>query len=225
MEFEALNLALFRVINAPLDVAAPTLLFAKVAAKYFIDASFGAVVLKGLVGDGKDQRAVALVLLAVLLSLFLNYLVALTFPHPRPFMVGVGHTFVSHRAEGGFPSDHATPMWTIAFGLLLWLPRSSVGWLTLALAAETSWARVFVGVHFPFDILGSMAVAGVSVAALAAARPLIEQAIARPIEAWPRRVEKGRLGNFLRQLRLRPAVAPSSVARSGSTAAQRSSKP
>jgi len=223
MEFEAINLALFRAINAPLDVAGPTLLFAKVAAKYFIDASFGAVVLKWLVGDEKDQRAVALVLLAVLLSLFLNYLVAKLFPHPRPFMVGIGHTFVTHRAEGGFPSDHATPMWTIAFGLLLWLPRSWMGWLAFALAAATSWARVFVGVHFPFDILGSMAVAGASVAALAAARPLVEQGIARPIEAWQRRVDKGRLGSYLRRLRLRPAVAPSSVAKN-SASAQRNPK-
>jgi len=80
-----------------------------------------------------------------------------------------------------------------------------------------------VGVHFPFDILGSMAVAGASVAALAAARPLVEQGIARPIEAWQRRVDKGRLGSYLRRLRLRPAVAPSSVAKN-SASAQRNPK-
>ena len=216
MELEAVNRALFAVFNAPADVAAPMLLLGKVAARYLIDVSFAVVVLKWFVGDEQDRRAVTLVLLSVLLSLALNYFVAHLFPRPRPFMIGVGHTFMSHRAENGFPSDHATPMWTIAFGMLMWSRRSLTGWIALALAAATSWARVYLGVHFPFDILGSMAVAVVSVIALAALRPFVERTVARPVEAWRGRMERGGVGRYLARGRgwcrsAAPAVAAGST--------------
>lgn len=226
MELEAVNQALFAAFNAPADVSAPMLLLGKVAAKYLIDVIFAVVVLKWLVGDEQDRRAVTQVLLAVLLSLALNYFVAQLFPRPRPFMIGVGHTFMSHRAESGFPSDHATPMWTIAFGMLMWSRRSLAGWIALALAAATSWARVYLGVHFPFDILGSMAVAVVSVLALAALRPFVERTVARPIEAWHGRMERGGVGRYLARGRgwCRSVAAPAAAADSTPAAGKKNSE-
>ncbi len=74
-------------------------------------------------------------------------------------------------------------MWTVALGLLfVWL-RQSLSWLAVLLAALTSWARVFLGLHFPLDMVGSFAVAGLCIGAMASMRPLIESRIARPIEA------------------------------------------
>ena len=196
MELEAINLALFKVLNASADLSGPLLVLAKVAARDLIDALIAILVLNWLFGNERDRHALPLVVFAALLSLALNYLVAQGFPHPRPFMIGVGHTFVSHRAESGFPSDHASPMWTIALGMLLWSHRKWIGWFAVALAAATSWARVFIGVHFPFDILGSMAVAAASVGALVALQPLIERVVASPIEAWYVRVGLGRIGGY-----------------------------
>lgn len=96
----------------------------------------------------------------------------------RRLTIEWGHTFLSHAPESSFPSDHATAMWTVAFGMLIWSRAKWAGSFAIVLAALTSWARVFLGVHFPFDILGSMAVAAAAVAALVTLRALIDRSIA-----------------------------------------------
>lgn len=121
---------------------------------------------------------------AVPLALAMNYLIGLAFPHPRPFMIGLGHTLLAHRPESSFPSDHASLMWTVAFGMLVWSRARWAGTLAIVLAALTSWARVFLGVHFPFDILGSIGVAILAVSAVGPLRPWIEQMVPRPVVTW-----------------------------------------
>ena len=57
-----------------------------------------------------------------------------------------------------FPSDHAMTAWLIFFlALMFHLPFS---WSLLPLALWVSWGRVYVGAHYPFDIVGGLAVAG-----------------------------------------------------------------
>lgn len=62
-------------------------------------------------------------LLAVTGGLFLgqglNLLLGLAWYEPRPFMAGVGHTWLAHVADNGFPSDHATFAWSLGFSLVL----------------------------------------------------------------------------------------------------------
>ena len=153
------------------------------AAKYSIVVLAGIVMWCGLRGEPRDRSALIHVVLAVLPALAINYVVGLVFFHPRPFMVGLGHTYLAHLPEASFPSDHATFMWTIAFGLLYWSPTRKSSWIALLLAAATSWARIFLGVHFPFDIAGSMVVALLSVVAFAPLRAVTARRIAEPIEA------------------------------------------
>jgi len=101
--------------------------------------------------------------------------------HPRPFMVPVGNSFFAHVADSSFPSDHVTFMAAIALGLGVFAghPRGAVvlGVLTVLVA----WARVFLGVHFPFDMIGSAVMAALAVAAVA------------PFQSWTQRVLLPRL--------------------------------
>ena len=174
MELEAANQALFQALNAPADLSGLSLALATGAAKYSIAALVAVLAWNWLRSGARDRRALTLVVFAVPSALALNYLLGVMFPHPRPFMIGLGHTFLSHRPESSFPSDHATLMWTVALGMLLWSRWRWSAWLAVALAALTSWARIFLGLHFPFDILGSMAVAAVAVGSLVPLRPMIE---------------------------------------------------
>lgn len=183
MDVEAVNRSLFLALNAPAGLAGVSLNLAIGAAKYSIVALAVIVLWRWLRGALHDRSVLVHVVLAVLPALAINYVVGLVFFHPRPFMVGLGHTYLAHAPEASFPSDHATFMWTIAFGLLYWSPARASSWVALLLAGLTSWARVFLGVHFPFDIAGSMAVALLSVAAFAPLRALTARRIAEPIEA------------------------------------------
>ncbi len=73
---------------------------------------------------------------------------------PRPFEVGLGANLLHHLPENSFPSDHATLMFALAFGLMAAAPQRKAGAALLVLALAVSWARVFLGAHYPSDILG-----------------------------------------------------------------------
>ena len=85
---------------------------------------------------------------------------------PRPFMAGVGHTWIVHVADNSFPSDHATLAWSLGLGLVLTGASRRWGIIACLLGIATGWARVYLGVHFPVDVLIS-APAGLLAAAAA----------------------------------------------------------
>ncbi len=76
---------------------------------------------------------------------------------PRPFVADPGqlHLFVSHSADGSFPSDHATASFAIAVAIVL--RKRSWGIVALAAATVLSVGRVAVGVHYPTDVLAGAA--------------------------------------------------------------------
>ena len=70
-------------------------------------------------------------------------------------------TLVGLPATYSFPSGHATVSFACATVLALAVPRLT--WPLFALAALISFSRVYVGVHYPFDVLAGAAL-GVGVA-------------------------------------------------------------
>jgi membrane-associated phospholipid phosphatase len=77
----------------------------------------------------------------------------LVYPEPKA-LVAVPHT-------GAFPSGHASSAFACATVLAWASPRLRAP--ALVLAAAIAWSRVYVGVHWPLDVLGG-AVLGVLVA-------------------------------------------------------------
>lgn len=187
MDVEALNRSLFLALNAPAGLGGASLALAAGAAKGCVFFLAALLAWRWIAGGSTERRALVTVALAVVPALAINYALGLAYPHPRPFMIGLGQAYLAHRAEASFPSDHATLMWTVALALLLWLPTKRPAWAALALAALTSWARVFLGVHFPLDILGSIAVAALTILALTPLRSGVDRLIGSRIDArWQR---------------------------------------
>ncbi len=80
-----------------------------------------------------------------------------------PSVLGLGRPLVLHAANNSFPSDHASFSFGLAMSLLF---SGSVLWPeAVTLAALIAFARVFVGVHFPLDVVVGFVV-GTFVAAL-----------------------------------------------------------
>ena len=79
--------------------------------------------------------------------------------HPRPFEIGLGHQYLAHAAEASFPSDHATLLFSLGLALLIRPATRSLGVGLLLLGGVVAWARVYLGVHFPLDMLGAFGVA------------------------------------------------------------------
>ena len=77
-------------------------------------------------------------------------------------MIGLGHTFIPHAADSSFPSDHLTLLLAVAFSFLMHR-RLRVAGRTLAfLGLPVAWARIYLGVHFPLDMIGAALVAALS---------------------------------------------------------------
>ena len=91
-------------------------------------------------------------------ALGINQLIGMAWYHPRPFAIGLGHTFLTHAPDSSFPSDHATLLSAISF-TFFYRGKRLVGMLALAVDIAVAWARVFVGVHFPFDMAGAAMIA------------------------------------------------------------------
>ncbi|MEO6351973.1 MAG: phosphatase PAP2 family protein [Burkholderiaceae bacterium] len=153
---ETLNQALFLRLNADLATAAWKLQIAAITADYLIYLT--PLMLVGLWCWGNEsQRALALKACVVaLVALGINQLLSIVWPHPRPFMIGLGHTFIPHAADSSFPSDHITVFAAIGLTLVFGYIRSVAGWATLALGVCVAWARIFLGVHFPLDMVGAV---------------------------------------------------------------------
>jgi undecaprenyl-diphosphatase len=76
----------------------------------------------------------------------------------RPFQGHHVHLLIQHAPGQSFPSDHATAAFALALATLVFLSRPA-GAALLAVAVLIGFARVYCGVHYPGDILGSLAVA------------------------------------------------------------------
>jgi undecaprenyl-diphosphatase len=178
----ALNLTLFQHLNAPAGLSGAGLWGAAFLAEALIAAAPLVLAAGWLRGRAGDRRAVVGALAAVALGGLSSTVLSLLLPMPRPFMMGIGHTYLVHAADPSFPSDHVTLLATPGFALLRApgaLVRRGGAGLLLA-AALTGWARVYLGVHFPLDVAGGFAVAAccAAVTMAAFARPLLAAATA-----------------------------------------------
>ena len=97
--------------------------------------------------------------LAALLGLAINQGIGLLWFEPRPFMLGLGHQFLAHGADNSFPSDHLTVIWGVAFALFFHKGWRKAGFALALAGLPVAWARVYLGVHWPLDMLGAAMVA------------------------------------------------------------------
>jgi undecaprenyl-diphosphatase len=110
---------------------------------------------------GRRRAAVAATASAAL-ALLIAQPIAQAIDRARPFVDHPqAHLLVGRSTDPSFPSDHATGAFAIAVAIFLY--DRTVGWVFLALAVLISAARVYVGIHYPGDVLGG-AVLGALVA-------------------------------------------------------------
>lgn len=171
-----LNGALFDAINDLAGHVAFADNVMKFAAQYVIFGLFALVALSWFIRTGTNESRRLAVYSALLTGAF-AFLVLITirqfYEHPRPFMDRTDVVLlIQHSRDTSFPSDHATAAFALAAGIAMY--RLRFGALLLALAALISFARVYTGLHYPFDVLGGAAIGILIALALRAARPILE---------------------------------------------------
>jgi undecaprenyl-diphosphatase len=193
--FDQLNHFLFSLFNAAPGLAGWHLHGAIFAAEWLIlIVPIGLVLMWTSATAGQREAAVHAFLTAIV-ALTMSMLIGLMWFYPRPFMVEIGQTFLHHAPDSSFPSDHATSMFSVALALTLNRLRQArrFGMVLLGLAAVVAWARVFLGVHWPLDMIAAFVVSALAALlvntraghTLAATLGALMQAVYRRVLAAP----------------------------------------
>jgi undecaprenyl-diphosphatase len=162
--FDQFNQFLFSLFNAAPGLSGWRLQLAIFAAEWVVLIVPAGLVLMWINAVPGQREAAVRALLAALVALTLSKLIGLMWFHPRPFMVGLGQTYLHHAADSSFPSDHATGMFSVALALAICQLREArrFGMALLALGLAVAWARVFLGVHWPLDMIAAFMVSALA---------------------------------------------------------------
>ncbi|ALC22293.1 phosphatase PAP2 family protein [Streptomyces pristinaespiralis] len=140
--------------------------------------------------------------LAAGIALLVNIPIRGFVERPRPFLSHEGlEVLVAGKTDYSFVSDHATM--AMAIGAGLFVANRRFGLAALGLAVAEGFCRVYMGVHYPTDVIGGFAL-GTAVAlllaplALALLTPLVSAIAGSRHFGWLVRSKRAAAGGSLR---------------------------
>ncbi|MGH7922409.1 MAG: phosphatase PAP2 family protein [Candidatus Dormibacteraceae bacterium] len=157
MNLATIDYRLERLINAPAGHL-PVVDTLMVAAASWAEVVFAAVVvvwfLFGMIRVSRREKLGAVTaLLAAGGALLVNLVLSHLYFHSRPFVAhpGVVHLLLNHARDNSFPSDHAAGAFAVSVVLVAY--RRRLGVVAIVASAWVAYARVYVGDHYPLDVL------------------------------------------------------------------------
>jgi membrane-associated phospholipid phosphatase len=105
--------------------------------------------------DGRSLAAVVWGGAGALAALGAGQLIGHLMDRARPYAVmPTVHVLIDRTSDFSFPSDHATAVGAVAAGL--WLANRRLGIVASLLALLMAFSRVYVGAHYPGDVLAGL---------------------------------------------------------------------
>ncbi len=103
----------------------------------------------------KTHRMIVLkVFFASLFGYFLQTIIQFIYFRPRPFVTNFITQLIDRSANASFPSGHTILAFAMAFPIYFY--NKKLGAIILFFVFMIGLARIYVGVHYPLDILGGI---------------------------------------------------------------------
>ena len=167
-----LDFALFRLINADPSMPAWSLRVAEFSSN-LLPALLTLAIGVCALFSRRWRHALFTVLVSVLAVWLIVNMIRTLMPVPRPAFYGLGIQWVPQGVRPGFPSLHAAGTFAAAFSLWC-LPSRAAMLAALLVAVVVAWSRVFLGLHFPSDVVVAAVLGGV-------VSIIVERGVSRPL--------------------------------------------
>lgn len=132
------------------------------------------------------RRAAVAAPIAAGLGLLANQVISHLWERVRPTVAHPEQAhlfFVPPSSDPSFPSDHATAAFAIAFAVFFLSRRVGIGFLVAATLVALS--RVFIGLHYPSDVVAGVLIGAASAwIVTAAAMPLVDRVVDLAGRVW-----------------------------------------
>ncbi|SCM94969.1 Bacitracin transport permease [Bacillus mycoides] len=151
MSFSQFNIDIFRAIN-DLGKQYSFLNSAMVFLAEYMVYILGLIIIAyWFTGSRKSRMMVIQAMVAFVIAEVIGKIAGEFHLNYQPFAV-LPHVnkLVDHTVDNSFPSDHTILFFSICFSF--WLVRNKTRWLWLILAFCVAISRIWVGVHYPFDV-------------------------------------------------------------------------
>lgn len=187
-----MNSYFFNIIN---ELAGKYVLLDQImifSAKYLVSIIPIIIIALLLTRTAENKKAAIFIAFSVGLSLLLGYITKSFYYHPRPFAMGIGLDLVPDDFTSSFPSSHATSMFALSFAVLF-VKRYKLAVMSFVLASVVGFSRIFIGVHFPFDIFGGIMYGAIGVFIVALfEKTSLNRSSRQNHQAYKRNFDKGK---------------------------------
>ena len=158
MSIQHLNFEIFHILNVPDHASHLMMNYALFIAHDLVYLMLFAFAIAWFKGSTETKTGIIKALLFTAVTLGMSEILSAVLNTPRPFSIPMGQTLLEHAATGSFPSNHMSIFSGIALAYYFSTQRH-LGRVLLCVAWLVAWARVYVGVHFPIDMLGAFILA------------------------------------------------------------------
>lgn len=158
MSLDQLNLYLFHLLNVPDQASIWMIDYASLIAHDLVYVFLLIFAIAWLRGSHEVKTRIIKAAIFTAITLSISEVLSAVLNTPRPFVMEVGRTLIEHAPTGSFPSNHMSIFSGIAFAYYFSAQRD-LGRILLWTAWLVAWSRVYVGVHFPIDMVGAFLIA------------------------------------------------------------------